>query len=430
MGILIGFILLFVVATSQAQPAWRELPPMPTPRYAAAAATLHGRIYVIGGIGLDGKPLTTVEAYDPALQAWIREVPQLEEPVAFAAAVTLEDNLYLIGGMDENGETTDEVWMLDWTQRWQRVASLQQERQELAAIAFGSQIYAIGGRSLAEGPSSIGRQVQPRSLASIERYDPQKDAWEVLPFPIQLVQPVHLAAATTWEDKIYIIGGLSNNLPIGIIQQFRPLTGEVVLDQTLLLPYEWWAGAALTYRNAILLLGGLSGKETGLTAVQALRWTDNGWQLESLPPLRQARFSFAAVLHNDTIFVFGGLEQRDGKPLNNAEATSAAVLTNRQTETLPPDFWLQPPYPHPFQEQVTFTFSLSSQQADKPVTLTVYDLLGRPVAHLLQGAVAPGSHVLVWDGRTMLGSSLPAGVYIVRLVQGAFHQERLLIRAP
>jgi len=419
---------LFATVSSQAQSAWHELPPMPTPRYAAAAAVLHGRIYIIGGIGSEGKPLTTVEAYDPERQTWIRDVPQLEEPVAFAAAVTLGDSLYLIGGIDEEGETTDEVWMLDGTQGWQHVASLQQKRQELVAVAFGGQIYAIGGRE-ETSPTSRGALL-PRSLASIERYDPQKDTWELLPFPVQLVQPVHLAAATVWEEAIYLIGGLSNNLPVGVIQQFRPLTNEVILDKTFLLPYEWWAGAALTYRNTILLLGGLSGKETALNAVQALRWTNNTWQLEPLPPLRQTRFSFATALYNDTIFVFGGLDRTDGKPLSSAETASASVLTHRQAAALPPDFWLQSPYPHPFREQVTFSFSLSSQQADRPVTLAVYDLLGRPIAHLLQGFMTPGKHSIVWNGYTSLGHSLPAGVYVVCLTQGTYHQKRLLIRAP
>ncbi|MCC6649520.1 MAG: hypothetical protein IT348_00055 [Candidatus Eisenbacteria bacterium] len=49
------------------------------------------------------------------------------------------------------------------------------------------------------------------------------------------------------------------------------------------------------------------------------------------------------------------------------------------------------------------------------VRVGVHDLQGRRVFLLLDGALEPGSHSLVWDGRDRGGRRLPAGVYLVQV---------------
>ena len=49
------------------------------------------------------------------------------------------------------------------------------------------------------------------------------------------------------------------------------------------------------------------------------------------------------------------------------------------------------------------------------MTLTVYDVMGRQVANLVDRVVDPGFHVAEWSGRSREGRSLGAGVYFVRL---------------
>ena len=53
------------------------------------------------------------------------------------------------------------------------------------------------------------------------------------------------------------------------------------------------------------------------------------------------------------------------------------------------------------------------------VRVSVFDALGREVARLVDGPLAPGRHAVTFDG-----SSLPAGVYVVRMRAGAFHASR------
>ena len=52
------------------------------------------------------------------------------------------------------------------------------------------------------------------------------------------------------------------------------------------------------------------------------------------------------------------------------------------------------------------------------VRMTVYDVLGREVAVLVDGAYAAGSYEVAWPE----AASLPAGTYTLRLEAGAFRQ--------
>ena len=69
---------------------------MSTARYASAAAVVDGKLYVMGGH--DGQhPLSSVERYDPAKNAWEAAAPMSMARCAPAAAVS-DGKLYVMGG--------------------------------------------------------------------------------------------------------------------------------------------------------------------------------------------------------------------------------------------------------------------------------------------------------------------------------------------
>ncbi len=68
-------------------------------------------------------------------------------------------------------------------------------------------------------------------------------------------------------------------------------------------------------------------------------------------------------------------------------------------------------YPNPFNPSTTLRFTLP---ADAHVTLTIYDALGRKVAHLLDERRSAGTHQVRWEAR-----SLPSGLYLYRVQAGA-----------
>ena len=61
------------------------------------------------------------------------------------------------------------------------------------------------------------------------------------------------------------------------------------------------------------------------------------------------------------------------------------------------------------------------------VEIAVYDLAGRRVRELRDGAAAAGESRVVWDGRGASGRPVPAGVYWVRLRGDAVEDARRVV---
>jgi uncharacterized lipoprotein YddW (UPF0748 family) len=89
-------------------------------------------------------------------------------------------------------------------------------------------------------------------------------------------------------------------------------------------------------------------------------------------------------------------------------ATNVPIVLPNDTEEAPQNVELAPVYPNPFTQNATISFSLKTQEA---VHLSVYDVLGRQVAVLLNNQVlADGEHKIPFNG-----STLSSGVYFYKL---------------
>jgi N-acetylmuramoyl-L-alanine amidase len=89
---------------------------------------------------------------------------------------------------------------------------------------------------------------------------------------------------------------------------------------------------------------------------------------------------------------------------------------------LPGKYFLGQNYPNPFNPATTVEFTI---QNSEPVTLRVYDLLGREVATLVNEIRNPGAYAVQFDA-----AGLASGVYYYRLTAGGFVETRkmMLIR--
>jgi PKD repeat protein len=85
-----------------------------------------------------------------------------------------------------------------------------------------------------------------------------------------------------------------------------------------------------------------------------------------------------------------------------------------------PDFTLDRNRPDPFNATTRIDFTLG---IDGPVTLVVYDAMGRRVATLVDGPMEPGAHTILWDA-----SAQPAGVYYYRLVAGEWSKSGRMVK--
>jgi len=102
-----------------------------------------------------------------------------------------------------------------------------------------------------------------------------------------------------------------------------------------------------------------------------------------------------------------------------AGGSNPIVLGVKEIENgIPEKFSLQQNYPNPFNPSTTIRFSLLRRL---PVTLKVFDVLGREVATLVDGELNPGEHSVVYHGE-----DLPSGVYFYRLTTPTFSQTKLM----
>jgi len=104
----------------------------------------------------------------------------------------------------------------------------------------------------------------------------------------------------------------------------------------------------------------------------------------------------------------------------------AADADDDQTP-LPEIFELRQNYPNPFNPATTIGFTLTRYQ---PVTLQVFDILGRLIDCPLDGILPAGEHHLIWNGTDADGRALPSGMYFYRLIseEGTAVRKMILVK--
>ena len=83
-------------------------------------------------------------------------------------------------------------------------------------------------------------------------------------------------------------------------------------------------------------------------------------------------------------------------------------------------------YPNPFNAETVIGYRLDREVA---VALSVYNLVGQRVKHLMQGAQNQGVYQCAWDGRDDRGREMASGVYVYRLWAGGRVEVRKMLLA-
>jgi hypothetical protein len=79
--------------------------------------------------------------------------------------------------------------------------------------------------------------------------------------------------------------------------------------------------------------------------------------------------------------------------------------------SIPEQFFLDYPYPNPFNPATHISFTIPSHS---DVKITVFDILGNEIVHLVDGPMPAGRQKVVWNAQTQ-----PSGIYFIRLRIGA-----------
>lgn len=91
---------------------------------------------------------------------------------------------------------------------------------------------------------------------------------------------------------------------------------------------------------------------------------------------------------------------------------------------VPSEFALNQNHPNPFNPETHIAYQLP-QKSD--VSLTIYNLLGQQVRHLVNEPQAAGNYQVSWNGQDALGRSVASGIYFYHLKADKFSQTKMMI---
>lgn len=199
-----------------ANDTWKALAPLPTKRGSPTAATVNGKIYVIGGATTNegaketgihpARPhrvVGTNEVYDPATNTWETRSPM---PTArnHVAVGVVNGKIYVIGGRLGSGfigraANTDTVEGYDpATDQWS--ATLNRMPTPRSALAYGTykgKIYVAGGE--------LQTAYMAAAFRAVEAYDPATNSWSSLP-PLEF--PRHGAGGDFLGNRFHVVTGV------------------------------------------------------------------------------------------------------------------------------------------------------------------------------------------------------------------------------
>jgi hypothetical protein len=201
---------------------WSAAPSLPEARADAASAVIGSTMYVIGGLGPDGKPTDTAYsltiANDGTLGDW-QEVPELKlpEPRSGSSMVTVGDGLVLLGG--SNGTTpTTTVWKVQIAANgkigaWTPQSPLFEANTDGVAVHVGDVIFLIGGTN-AEGQvvATVQQGLVGGPQATTEDPNAIKALWRVSS-QTNLPGPRTNLSGFTVNGGIYVQGGSDGTAP-------------------------------------------------------------------------------------------------------------------------------------------------------------------------------------------------------------------------
>jgi N-acetylneuraminic acid mutarotase len=118
---------------------------MPTARDHLAAATLSGKVFVVGGrVGSMSRNLATAEAYDPAIDRWESRRP-MPTPRGGIGVVALGGRLFVFGGEDPRQALGQTEAYDPAADRWVGMAAMPTPRHGLGTVVVARKVYVIGG---------------------------------------------------------------------------------------------------------------------------------------------------------------------------------------------------------------------------------------------------------------------------------------------
>jgi Kelch motif len=172
---------------------WRTLPRPPAARAAGGAALLGGKLYVVGGVAGSGLARDML-VFDPRRSRW--SASRGPRPRAYLTVAAVRDRLVVVGGRAGGlGTATRRAEVYDPGRRhWRALPPAPEALSESAASAIGNVVVTVGGV----------RDSYLLPAGSVYAFNLESRTWSRLP---DLVDPRYSLAAAAVGGRLYALGG-------------------------------------------------------------------------------------------------------------------------------------------------------------------------------------------------------------------------------
>ena len=305
-SVLAGMLAAPAVFAQEQSATWSRAAPLPQPRTEMKAATIGGKIYLVGGSWDEATEPERISnyttgfltEYDPQSNSW-REHTRAPEGLTHQAVAALDGKLYVLGGFGGSRHTFSSPGFYVYdpeTDRWETLPSPPSGRQGGGVLAsVDGMIHAIGGRSMGDGEGSS-------VFGDHNVFDPAANAWHEAP---ALPTPRDHAAVFVANGKIHVIGGRvgETDANVNLHDIYDPAT-----ESWMSAPPMPTARSSLAYahhRGMLFIAGGECRPEGGTyDEVEAFDLQSNSWL--TFPALPVSRHAFSAGVADGKLFFFGG----------------------------------------------------------------------------------------------------------------------------
>ena len=194
----------WVLDPDAAAPAWSPVSAMPSSRRrgSASVAVVVDDVYVLGGFR--GGAVAECDVYRTGLDRW-DALPPLPEARDHAGAATIDGKVYLVGGRQGAiGSVEADLWRLDPDDTEAGWVALNPMPTARGGIAVGVVAGPAGAPRLVVVGGEGNTAAESGVFAQVEAYDPATDTWASLP---PMPAPRHGMQAAGLGSRLFVPGG-------------------------------------------------------------------------------------------------------------------------------------------------------------------------------------------------------------------------------
>lgn len=282
----------------------------PTARHEASFVEHNGLMYLIGG-----RRINPTNVFDPSNNTWVQKSkPPLE--LHHFQAVSLGDAIYIVGAMTggypKESPLTHVIKYDPNTDTYTNVHEIPQARRRggAGAVVYNDKIYLVGG---------ITNGHIDGYKPWLDEYNPETGEWKVLPdatFARDHVQ------ATVLNDKLYVFGGRTSRQRTNQVLELLVEYGEVfdlkkqqwdVVKQDLALPTLRAGNMLFAWGDEIIVAGGESHtQEAAHAEVDSFNVVTRKWR--RWPNALKGRHGTGLAQANGYLYMASGSANRGGGP--------------------------------------------------------------------------------------------------------------------